>query len=427
MHVFCQLLKLSKFTSSAMIVTGQLLCPQADRKVVICEGWIEISGERITNVNLEGVHPNPDLGGKDYVISPGFVDCHLHLPQFDVVGVHGLPLLEWLEAAVFPAEAKWADADHARQVTSRAVKQLFSFGTTSIFSFGTVHPKAVDAALDECLTQRMRSRIGLVLMDQECPSYLSRPVDEQIEDSEQIVEKWPDATDIQSPLVAASLAPRFAISCSAELMAAAAKIAKASDVFVQTHLAETEAELEAVSGLYPGSQDYTGVYEEAGLLQPRTLLGHGIWLSEREQDCIRDNGAIIAHCPVANSFLRSGAMNRDHYVDAGLNLALGTDIGAGYHKSMVRVAQEMIATSAILKNKPASSEEAWWHITRGNADTVGWSDVGRIEIDAEASLVIAKPDIAWSDYPDPLGALLFGWDDRWIETTLSVGETAYCR
>ena len=410
-----------------MIVTGHLLCPQEDRGIVVSEGWIEVSEGRISSICLDGIHPSPDLGDKDSVVLPGFVDCHLHLPQFDVIGVHGLPLLKWLEAAVFPAEAKWADPDHARLMTSRAIRQLFSFGTTSIFSFGTVHTEAVDVALSECQSQRMRSRLGLVLMDQECPSYLSRPAEDQIEDAERLVERWPDNTGFQSPVVAASVAPRFAVSCSFDLMVAAARIAKSKDVFIQTHLAETEAELQAVARLYPDSQDYTGVYEETGLLQPRTLLGHGIWLSEREQNCIREHDAIIAHCPVANSFLRSGAMDRDTYVNSGINVTLGTDIGAGYHKSMVRVAQEMIATAAIRKNKPASSAEAWWHITRGNADRVGWPDVGRFEMDAEASLVIAKPDIHWLEYPDPLGALLFGWDDRWIETTLAVGETVFRR
>ena len=410
-----------------MIVTGQLICPKEDHRVEVCEGWIEISEERIVGVNSDGLHPNPDLGGKDYVILPGFVDCHLHLPQFDVVGLHGLPLLEWLEATVFPAEARWSDTEHARHATSRAIKQLFSFGTTSIFAFGTVHSKAVDAAIQECLTHRMRSRIGLVFMDQECPAYLSRPANEQIEDAEQLIDKWPDSTHSPSPVVAAALAPRFAISCSLNLMTEAGRIAKSSNAFVQTHLAETEAELQVVASLYPGIEDYSGVYEEAGLMLPRTLLGHGIWLSEREQQCIKDSEAIIAHCPVANSFLRSGAMNRDAYVNADLNVALGTDIGGGYHKSMVRVAQEMISTAAILKNKPASSEEAWWQITRGNADLVDWPDVGRIENSAEASLVITKPNINWREYPDPLGALLFGWDDRWIETTISLGEIVYRR
>ncbi|MEM8495707.1 MAG: amidohydrolase family protein [Planctomycetota bacterium] len=410
-----------------MIVTGQLVCPQKDRSIETHAGWVEVSDGRIAGINTDALHPNPDLGGEDCVIFPGFVDCHLHLPQFCVVGLHGLPLLDWLEATVFPAEARWSDAEHARQATANAVDQLFSCGTTAIFAFGTVHPQAVEAALSECLAKRIRSRVGLVLMDQQCPSYLSRGVAEQIEDAGRLVQEWPDATCNPSPVVAATLAPRFAVSCSQELLAGAGRIARSSGAFVQTHLSETEAELEVVSRLHPGSQNYTAVYEEAGLLGPRTLLGHGIWLSEEERECLRHHESVIAHCPVANSFLRSGAMDRDAYLESGMNVALGTDIGGGHHRSMVRVAQEMIATAAVLKNKPASSEEAWWQITRGNADAVGWSDVSRIEVGAEASLVVAKPDISWREYPDPLGSLLFGWDDRWIDATLSLGETVYRR
>ena len=410
-----------------MIITGQLVRPQKDRSVSVEPGWIEIHGDRIVKVGTDGIHPAPDLGGKNHVILPGFVDCHLHLPQFEVIGMHNVPLLQWLESTVFPAEAKWSDPKHAAQATSEAIKQLFSVGTTSFVGFGTVHAEAVNAALDTCEAHRIRSRVGLVLMDQQCPAYLSRPIGEQLSDAQRIVEDWPDRIDASSPTVAATLAPRFAISCSYELLSGAGRIAQDTGVIVQTHLAETEPEVAEVLRLHSSCKDYVTVYEKAGLLSSRAILAHGIWLSESERTCLHSHGAVIAHCPVANSFLRSGTMNRDKYWKAGLRLALGSDIGGGYQRSMVRVAQEMISAAAIVDSEPATSSEAWWQITLGNADMLGWSNVGRVEIDAEASVVVAKPNISWLDFPDPLGALLFAWDDRWIDTTISLGETVYQR
>ena len=410
-----------------MIITGQLVRPQEERSVSVESGWIKIQDDKIVELRTDGVHPDPDLGGEDYVILPGFVDCHLHLPQFDVIGLHGLPLLQWLEATVFPAEAKWSDPEYAALATAAAIKQLFSVGTTSFVGFGTVHAEAVNAALSTCESHRIRSRVGVVLMNQQCPAYLARPTDEQLSDAQSIVEEWPDSIDAPSPVVAASLAPRFAISCSSELMSGAGRIAQGSSVIIQTHLSETEAEVAEVARLHNNCKDYVTVYEKAGLLGPRSLLAHGIWLSESEQACLKGHDAVIAHCPVANSFLRSGTMNRANHLKAGLRVALGSDIGGGYHRSMVRVAQEMISAAAILGNEPTNTAEAWWQITLGNADTLGWTNVGRIELDAEASFVVAKPDITWRNFPDPLGALLFAWDDRWIDSTISLGKSVYQR
>ena len=130
-------------------------------------------------------------------------------------------------------------------------------------------------------------------------------------------------------------------------------------------------------------------------------------------------GAVVAHCPTANSFLRSGTMNWSAMTRDDVLLAIGSDIGAGYERSMVRVARAMIEAAAIIGDEIPDAPTAWYAITAGNADSLGWKDAGRLPVGAPADLVVIEPDLPWLESPaDPLVNLMFAWDDRWITRTL---------
>ena len=165
------------------------------------------------------------------------------------------------------------------------------------------------------------------------------------------------------------------------------------------------------------------VYEHAGLMTKNTILGHGIHLTAGDRRNIARCHASIAHCPTANSFLRSGAMDRSALVQDSVSLTLGSDIGAGYECSMVRVARAMIETAAAKSHQFPSAAQAWHQITAGNADALGWTDAGRLQAESPADLLVIDPDIPWlSGNVDPLAALLFAWDDRWIQHTIVNGN-----
>ena len=124
-------------------------------------------------------------------------------------------------------------------------------------------------------------------------------------------------------------------------------------------------------------------------------------------------------------FLGSGRMDLAAMRAAGVAVALGSDIGAGPDVSMVRVARAMAETAVALGHMPPSPAECFWQITRGNADALGWADAGRLEPGAAADLLVIEPDIDWRSAPDPLGALLFAWDDRWIKAVIAEGRLVY--
>lgn len=416
-----------------MILAGTLLLPDPTGHrpgLRLSQGWLRTDGGRIVEVHEGGFPASFDHGGDGCLISPGFVDTHLHLPQFDLIGAHGMPLLDWLDRVTFPNEARWADAGYAADMTERVLDQLVSVGTTSFAAYATVHHEATRRALVACARRSLRAVVGQVLIDQEAPDPMLRAADECITETEVLLNDWPSRPErrAEGNRVCTAVTPRFAITCSEALLKAAGDLARKHDAYVQTHLAEMLPELEAVARLH-GGPDYTSVYHRAGLLTPRTILGHCIYLSDTERELLAEAGSVAAHCPTANSFLRSGTMDRKQLLDAGVTLSLGSDIGGGYERSMIRVARAMIeaAFHASPEAPPPHASEAWWQITAGNADALGWPDTGRIQENAEADLAILRPDVPWQTAHDPLGMVTFAYDDRWLEVTIVNGEVAYGR
>lgn len=399
------------------ILTGQLLRTDASQSVAkIVPGYVRLEGELIAEVVEGEIASSADIGDENTFISPGFIDAHLHLPQFDMIGGHGLPLLDWLQDLTFPAERKWEDPDYATAMMQRVTQQLLTVGTTGICAYATVHHQGTMAAIKFASEIGLRGVIGQVLMNREAPDYLCRESNQLIDESARSLELYPPGARM-----AAAVTPRFAISCTADLLAASGKLAKEHGATVQTHLAETERECAYVEELFDGTR-YVDVYNDSGLLTSKSIFGHGIHFSNDDRSALRKSGSTIAHCPTANSFLRSGTMNRQQLNDDGVNIALGSDIGAGYERSMVRVARAMIESASAIGETYPSPAEAWYQLTTGTAKALGWENVG-LESGCPADLVVVNPDIEWrnSKVP-PLSMLMFAWDDRWINRTFLRGK-----
>lgn len=400
-----------------MILAGHLLMPGPGQTVTLTRGSIRVQGDRIAEVFADGRGPKPDLGGDDSLIAPGFVDAHLHLPQFDSIGVCGMPLLDWLATAIFPAEAKWADTAYAADMTRRVAAQLHAHGTTAVAAYATVHHDATVAAARVLADAGFAGLVGQVLMDREAPPELVRPAPQLLAEAARL-----------QPVgrLRPAVTPRFAISCSEELLRGAGDLAVRNAWPVQTHLAETQAECHRVAELFDGVA-YTEVYRRAGLLTPRTLLAHGVQLSDHDRTTINAAGSTIAHCPTANGFLKSGDMDLAAHQRAGLNIALGSDIAGGYERSMPRVARAALETASRVHPDSTcpSAAWAWWQLTAGNATALGLTDTGRIHPGAAADLLVLKPDIRWHASADPLATLLYAWDDRWLKTTIAAGRPVY--
>lgn len=395
-------------------ITGHLLLPDATRGVRLAPGTLTIRAGRIETVS-EHPDPHPDLGGEDYLITPGFIDTHVHLPQFDSIGVGGLELLDWLSTVIFPAEARWKDAGFAGQACARAARELLSFGTTGVAAYATVHHAAAQAAIETLANEGLCGHVGQVLMDRGAPAELLAGAEESLASAARL-----------KPMgrIAPAVTPRFAISCSPSLLTGAAALARSTGWLVQTHLAETTREVEAVGRLFPG-ETYTSVYAKAGLLTPRTVLAHAVWLDNQDLSLIRASGAAIAHCPTANRFLQAGVMHRQRTTEAGVGLSLGTDVAGGPDRSMVRVARAMIEAAQQAGAAPPAAADCWFQITRGNADVLGLPTTGSLREGLAADVLVIRPTTRWRSSPDPLSHLLYAWDDRWLRATIAAGEVRW--
>lgn len=411
------------------LVQGRLLI---DPSQPPAPGWLRIEAGLVAQLGL-GEPPRslglPELGGRDALICPAFTDAHFHFPQIDSVGCDGMELLDWLNEVVFPAEAWWGRGG-ALPAAATAARRLITQGTFSVAAYLTSHASAGREVLN-WLTSRTRLRwiAGRVAMDRGAPDELTR------EDRERAALRPACSIALPADLGdgsrrRVSVNPRFAISCSDELLAEAGWFLRdRPDAWMQTHLAESPAEGARVMQLFKstGCPNYTSVYDHFSLLNERSLLAHCIHLDDAERELIARRRAIAVHCPAANLFLRSGFFDLDAAERANLRIALGSDVAGGPDVAMPRVARAMIETAKIRALTSAtharipSPAEAWSLITRGNADLLAWPDTGRLEDRAAADLLILRVPETWFDR-HLVGRLIYNWSSSLIESRVMQGR-----
>jgi len=404
-------------THAPLILHGRLLDPAYPGQPL---GWLRVENGRIAEVQ-DGTPPEKEwLGGPDRLISPGFVDAHVHLPQFPAIGIDGLELLDWLEQAIYPAEMAWADPRKAEAAAGHSMRAMRRAGTIGLAGYLTSHAHAVDALVNASKSLGMRWIAGRVLMDRACPEALTCESDADI---------GLDA-DLEDARGAVSINPRFAISCSEALLRHAGECVRehpGAEAFVQTHLAESHAEVSRVAELFPEDANYTSVYDRFGLLTQRTLLAHCLHLSADEWALIAERCSAIIHCPAANTFLGTGLFDLRTAREHGINIGLGSDVAAGPDVAMPRVARAMIDVAKLrrLTVDPnahvPTPREAWHVITQGNAAILGWDDYGLKPGDAADVLVLRSP----GEVDEHLhGRLIYGWRSGMVEHVIVNGVIA---
>ncbi len=370
------------------------------------------------------------IGGDGCWILPGFIDAHLHLTQWDRRGIDGLSLFDWLDRVVYPAEARFKDVDFAERLAEDFVSGLVAGGTTTAAVFGSPFAKATDRAFTVFSRRGFRAIHGMVLNDVNCPELLRVPAEKALDESRELAAKWHGA---EGGLLQYAFSPRMATCCSPKLMRGAAALARMIDCPIQTHIAESGAEVSAVRECFPDQLDDVDVFAEMGLLTPRTLLGHGVCLPEAQRRQVAETRTAVVHCPTANLFLESGLMDYVAHRRAGIPIALGSSVAAGYEPFMPKVAVACLQTAKALKvhaiprgSYPVPSPaEAWWLLTRGAAEALNMGDrVGRLEPGYEADCLVVRPESWIADLPveQQVSALLYTIRPHQIEHVFIAGR-----
>jgi guanine deaminase len=313
-----------------------------------------------------------DFGNR--LVVPGFVDTHVHLPQYVFAGLGARELLEWLQTYTFPMEARFSNPDFAREAARIFFADLARAGTTSSAVYATSHTGATRIAFEEAEKAGGRACIGMVLMERNGEAPLHRSWDNVSRDCEELAEEWSG----EHPKLQFAITPRFAITCGEKMLKGAAQIARERNLLVQTHLSENAGEISFTLDLFKGAKDYTEVYERAGILTSRTLLAHGIHLSAGERERIRAAGSTIVHCATSNRYLQSGVFAYRQTRNAGVAVSLGSDVAGGYELSMLHEMREALEASKtwnILNRQSAepvlSVGEVFYAATLGGARALG--------------------------------------------------------
>ena len=325
-------------------------------------------------------------------VFPGLIDLHAHVPQYPAVARGTSDLLPWLRQHIFPLEREFT-GPRGRREAAAFFAELAKQGTTTAMLYTAIYEDSCDAAFEAAAKSGMRIIMGKMMMDVGSYGALqpSKILSVSLHESERLCRKWHGAAD---GLIEYAVSPRFAVSCSEKLMRSAAELAASTGAYIQTHLAENLEEIEKVKHQFTWAQDYTDIYDQCGLLTPRTVLGHCLHLSQRERETLAARGANIAHCPTANLFLRSGILALDTMRNSGLRIGLGSDVAAGPELNMWRVMRGAIesqkARSFYEPNvQVPTPADALYLATQGAADALGKGEIlGTFDIGKEADLTV---------------------------------------
>lgn len=365
--------------------------------------------------------------GSQNLISPGFVDTHLHAPQLEMIGSYGGHLLEWLERYTFPTEARFADEDHARRVARAFYPELLRNGTTTALIFSTIHAAATEIFFEEAANAGFRGIIGKTMMDRNAPSYLLEDAQCSYDQSRELITRW-NGHD----LLAYAITPRFAPTSTETLLELAGSLKKEfPDCYVQTHVSENRAEVEWVRELFPSYPDYVSVYEHYGLVGDRTVLAHGVHLTDAELSRLAERGARIAHCPNSNLFLGSGLFPMARARAAGVIVGLGSDIGAGTTTSLFNAMADAYKVQQV-QGSVLDPFQLWYLATLGGAralsldDRIGSLVAGKeadfIVLDLQATPLLEMRTVHTKTAEDLLAGLIFMGDDRVVRKTFVRGR-----
>lgn len=320
----------------------------------------------------------------DSILMPGFVDAHIHYPQTDVIGSGGRQLLDWLENQTFPTEGRFSDPAHAQEVAEFFLDELLRNGTTTAMVFCSVHRGSVQALFEAAAARRMRVVAGKVLMDRNCPEYLRDSPASGERDSRELLQAWHGRERLLY-----AITPRFAVTSSEAQLESAGRLAHDfPDALIQTHVAESLAEVAWVKRLFPDARSYLDVYDRYGLLRDRAIYAHCIHLDHTDRTRMAQSGASAAFCPSSNLRLGSGLFDVAAADAAGMRFSIATDVAGGSSFSMLRTLGDAYNV-AQLQHQHLSPLRAFYLATLGGARALGVDgQVGRFTVGAEADFIV---------------------------------------
>ena len=389
----------------------------------IVTGDVVVRAGRIVTVggNDAGRHAKVIDAAGAYLL-PGFIQTHIHLCQTLFRGsADDMPLLEWLKRRVWPLEAAHSSSTLRASVRLAAAELLLS-GTTSVLTMETVHD--TDVVFETLAEIGLRASIGKCMMDAagDAPSRLQEQTSRSIDESVALKKRWDGAANGR---LRAAFAPRFAVSCSRELLEAVADLSSTQQALVHTHASESRDEVEVVRRLSGGFSNLEYL-ADTGLANARLCAAHCVWVTEREQGLLAERDVKVLHCPGSNLKLGSGLAPVAEMRARGISVSLGADGAACNNRLDMFEEIRLAATIQAVRKTPGSltARDAIWMATREGARALGLeAEIGSIEPGKRADLILVgrdRPHLAPDR--DPWSTLAFAARGTDVRMTMVDGD-----
>jgi 5-methylthioadenosine/S-adenosylhomocysteine deaminase len=405
---------------SILIKGGTLLT--MDERDSILRGDLLISEGRITSIGSTGVTADITVDAAGCAVLPGFVQTHIHLCQTLFRGAaDDLSLLDWLKKRVWPMEAAHT-AESVRASARLGVAELIKGGTTCALTMETVnHTEEVFKVVDE---SGFRAIVGKCMMDKgdDLPGALHEETDNSIKQSVSLLEAWHGKADGR---IGYCFAPRFALSCTPELLAQVAQLARERGVMVHTHASENKNECAFVES--ETGQRNVAYLDSLGLSGSHVMLAHCVHLDEAEFETLRNTRTNVAHCPSSNLKLGSGIAEITRMLNRGISVSLGAD-GAACNNRLDMFTE--MRTMALLQKalhgpEAVPAKQALRMATRGGARALGLEkQLGSLAIGKRADVIVVNLDSLHSTphARDLVSALVYSAQPNDVQSVLIDGE-----
>jgi len=332
---------------SEKIYQGNIITSKSfDELEIIEDGYVCVRDGIITDVSKEWKKEYRDheyIDHRGHLILPAFSDLHMHAPQYPQRGI-GMDclLFDWLNNYTFPQESNFRDETYARTVYAKLIRDFIAQGSFHLVLYTTIHTDACNLLFDMLKEAGLYAYTGLTNMDRNSPDYYVDTTEDSLRKTEEFIQR-----NLGHDRVKPILTPRFAPTCTKELMEGLGGFAKKYDLGVQTHLVESKAEAAWAKELYPEFASDAEIYEKCGLLEgsgPK-IFAHVIFPTEVEERILKEYDGISVHCPDSTSNITAGIMPAMKMSRKGLKIALGSDVGGAHFLAIYRTIARAVQIS----------------------------------------------------------------------------------
>jgi len=406
----------------SLLIRGGTILTMNDRFDVV-DGDVSIRDGRIAAIggSLPAAHDRVIDARGGYVL-PGLIQTHVHLCQTLFRGfADDLPLMDWLRTRVWPMEAAHRP-DTLRAAARLATTELLSSGTTTVLTMETVHD--TDVVFETVAASGMRATIGKCMMDfdAQVPKRLQEKTFASIEESLAVRKRWDGA---EGGRLRAAFAPRFAVSCSRELLEAVAGLSAERHALVHTHASESRDEIAIVRKISGGLSNLEYL-ASLHLASPQLCAAHCVWVDDRDQQILADHDVKVMHCPGSNLKLGSGVAPVPEMRARGITVSLGADGAACNNRLDMFEEMRLAAILQAMRKHPGvlPARDVLWMATRAGARTLALEDeIGSLEAGKKADVIIVdrdRPHLAPG--PDPYSTLVYAARGSDVRATIVDGE-----